>query len=118
MMSCTVSAVWIRPVLSLCCTEPGLSCGAVLSGHITTVAMSRSGQLGRCCNVRKHCSDMHVCRRLSNARVCLEKHVSLAACQGQLSLAPLRKSELGAVGHVTAPELTLSSRQGPELRDT
>jgi hypothetical protein len=85
MMSCTVSAVWIRPVLSLCCTEPGLLCGAVMSGRITTVAMSRSGQLGRRCTVGKHCSDIHVCRRLSNARVCLKKHASLAACQGQPS---------------------------------
>jgi hypothetical protein len=118
MISCTVSAVWIRPVLSLCCTEPGLFCGAVMSGRITTVAMSRSGQLGRRCTAGKHCSDIHVCRRLSNARVCLKKHASLAACQGQLCLAPLRKAELGAVGHVTAQELTSSSRQGPELRNT
>jgi hypothetical protein len=45
MMSCMTSAVWSRPVLSLCCTKPGSSRGAVLSGRITTVAMSRSGQL-------------------------------------------------------------------------
>jgi hypothetical protein len=46
MMSCTASAVWSRPVLSFYCTEHDPSRGAVLSGHITAVAMSRSGQLG------------------------------------------------------------------------
>jgi hypothetical protein len=86
MMSCTVLAAWIRPVLSLYCTEPDLSRGAVLSGRITTVAMSRSGQLGQRCTVGKYCSGMHVCRCLSNARACLEKNASLAACLGQLSL--------------------------------
>jgi hypothetical protein len=43
MMSCMASAVWSRPVLSLCCTEHGLYHGVVLSGRITSVAMSRSG---------------------------------------------------------------------------
>jgi hypothetical protein len=42
MMSYTVSAVWSHHVLSFCCTEYGPSYGVVLSGHITTVAMSRS----------------------------------------------------------------------------
>jgi hypothetical protein len=46
MMSCPVSAAWSHHVLSLCCTEHGLSRDAVLLGHITVVAMSRSGQLG------------------------------------------------------------------------
>jgi hypothetical protein len=101
MISCTASAAWSRPVLSLCYTEPDPSRGAVLSGRITTVAMSRSGQLGRRCTVEKHCSGLHVCRRLSNARACLEKHASLAACLGQLSLSLF----LRAMGHVTAPEL-------------
>jgi hypothetical protein len=45
-MSCTTSAAWSRPVLLLCYTEHGPSRGVVLSGHITTVAMSMSGQLG------------------------------------------------------------------------
>jgi hypothetical protein len=91
-MSCTASAAWSRPVLSLCCTEPSPSCGAVLSGRITTVTMSRSGQLGQRHTVVKHCSGLHVCRRLNNARVCLGKHVSLAACLGQLSLSLFRWS--------------------------
>jgi hypothetical protein len=47
MMSCTASAVWSRPISSPCYTEHGQRCGAVLSGRITTVAMSRSGQLSR-----------------------------------------------------------------------
>jgi hypothetical protein len=46
MMSCTVSTAWSHPVLSLCCTEHGLYSGAILSGRITSVAMSRCGQLG------------------------------------------------------------------------
>jgi predicted NBD/HSP70 family sugar kinase len=72
MMSCPVPAAWSRPVLLLCCTEYGPSHDAVLSGHITAVAISRSGQLGRRCTVETHCSGMHVCRRFSNARACLE----------------------------------------------
>jgi hypothetical protein len=115
MMSYTTSAVWSRPVLSLCCTEHGQRRGVVLSGHITTVAMSRSGQLGRYCTIEPHYSGLHICRRFSNARACL----------GQLSLSlimwstahggpwdmwqhwssSLRKAEPRAVGHVAAPEL-------------
>jgi hypothetical protein len=34
--------------------------GAILSGHITTVAMSRSGQLGRRYTLEPHCCGMHV----------------------------------------------------------
>jgi hypothetical protein len=45
MIFCTASATWSHPVLSLCCTEHGPSCGAILSSHITTVAISISGQL-------------------------------------------------------------------------
>jgi hypothetical protein len=66
MMSCTVPTAWSCPVLSLCCTEPGPSRGAVLSGRITTVAMSRSDQLDRRYTVGKHCSGLHVYRPLSN----------------------------------------------------
>jgi hypothetical protein len=60
-MSCTMSAAWSHLVLSLCCTEPGPSRGAVLSGHITTVAMSRSGQLGLRCTVEPNCSSLSAC---------------------------------------------------------
>jgi hypothetical protein len=67
MMYYTVSAVWSRPVSSPCYTEHGQRCGAVLSGRITIVVMSKSGQLGRHCIVGMHCSDLHVCRHFSNA---------------------------------------------------
>jgi hypothetical protein len=46
MMSCTTSVVWSHSVLSLCCTEHGQRRGAVLLGHINTIVMFRSGQLG------------------------------------------------------------------------
>jgi hypothetical protein len=46
MMCCTASVAWSHLVLSLCCTEHGPYYGVILSGHITSVAMSRSGQLG------------------------------------------------------------------------
>jgi hypothetical protein len=46
MMSCPVSTAWSHPVLSLYYTKQDSSHDAVLSSHITTVAMSRSGQLG------------------------------------------------------------------------
>jgi hypothetical protein len=58
MMSYTASAAWIRLVLSLCCTKPDPSCGAVLWGRIITVAMSRNGQLGLRCTVEPNCSGM------------------------------------------------------------
>jgi hypothetical protein len=67
MISCTASAAWSHYVLSLCCTKPGPSRGAVLSGRITTVAMSKSGQLGLCCTVELNCSDIHA--RLTGASV-------------------------------------------------
>jgi hypothetical protein len=65
MMSCTTSAAWSRPVSSPCYTEHGQRCGAVLSGRITTIAISRSGQLDLRCIVEPNCSDMS-CKRLDN----------------------------------------------------
>jgi hypothetical protein len=50
-MSFTTSIVWSRPVLSHCCTEHGQRRGVAMSGHITTVAISKSGQLGRRCTI-------------------------------------------------------------------
>jgi hypothetical protein len=58
MMSCLASAAWSRPVSSPCYTEHGQGCGAVLSGRITTVFMSRSGQLGMHCSVEPNCSGL------------------------------------------------------------
>jgi hypothetical protein len=60
MVSSTTSAAWNHLVLSLCCTEYDLYRGAVLSDHITSIAMSRSDQLGRRCTIEPHCSGMHV----------------------------------------------------------
>jgi hypothetical protein len=56
MMSCTASAAWSRPVFSPYYTEHGQRCGAILSGRITTVVMSRSGQLGMRFSVEPNCS--------------------------------------------------------------
>jgi hypothetical protein len=42
MMSCLASAVWSHHISSPCYTKHGQCCGAVLSGRITTVVMSRS----------------------------------------------------------------------------
>jgi hypothetical protein len=72
MISYPVPAAWSHPVLSFCCTEHGSSHDAVLSGHITVVVMSRSGQLGRRYTIGMHCSGLHVCRHFSNARACHE----------------------------------------------
>jgi hypothetical protein len=58
MISYTTSAAWSHPVSSPCCTEYGQRRGAVLSGHITTVAMSRSDQLGRRCTIEPNCSSL------------------------------------------------------------
>jgi hypothetical protein len=67
MMSCTTLATWSRSVTSPCYTEHGQRCGAVLSGHITTVVMSRSGQLGLRCTVESNCSDLSA--RLAGALI-------------------------------------------------
>jgi hypothetical protein len=45
MMTCTTLVTWSHPILSLYCTEHGSYCGVVLSGHITSITISRSGQL-------------------------------------------------------------------------
>jgi hypothetical protein len=72
MISYTTPAAWSRLVLSFCCTEHGPSRGVMLSGHITTVVMYMSGQMGRRCTVGTHCSGLHVCKHFSNAQTCLE----------------------------------------------
>jgi hypothetical protein len=67
MMSYTMSAACSRLVLLFCCIEHGPYRGVVLSGRITSVAISRSGQLGRHCTIEMHYSRLHVCSRFSNA---------------------------------------------------
>jgi hypothetical protein len=56
MMSYTASAAWSHPISSPCYTKHGQCCSVVLSGRITTVAISRSGQLGLRCTVEPKCS--------------------------------------------------------------
>jgi hypothetical protein len=113
MISCTAPAVWSRLVSSPCYTEHGQRCGAVLPGHITTVAMFRSGQLGLSCTVEPNCSGMSA--RLAGVSVTRDR--ALDTCE--LSYVPgaarhffisVVHSPLGAVGYVAAPEL--SSRGG------
>jgi hypothetical protein len=112
-MSCTASAAWSCPVLSLYCTEPDPSHGAVLSGRITTVAMSRSGQLGLRCTVELNCSDMSA--RLASASVTHDR--ALDTCEpscvpgvARSFFIPVVHSPLGAVGYVAT--LEHSSRGG------
>jgi hypothetical protein len=117
-MSCTASAAWSRLVLSLCCTEPGPSCGAILLGRITTVAMSRSGQLGLCCTVKLNCSGLSA--RLADASVTRDH--ALDTCEpscvpgaARPFFIPVVHSPLGTMGYVAAPEL---SSQGGEAGAT
>jgi hypothetical protein len=77
MMSCTTSAAWSRPVSSPCYTEHDQRCGAVLLGRITTVAMSRSDQLGLRCIVEPSCSDLFA--RLAGASVTRDR--ALDTCE-------------------------------------
>jgi hypothetical protein len=112
-MSCTASAAWSRPVLSLCSTEPDPSRGAVMSDRITTVAMSRSGQLGLCCTVEPNCSGLSA--RLAGTSVAHDR--VLDTCEpscvpgaARPFFIPVVHSLLGAMGYVAAPEL--SSRGG------
>jgi hypothetical protein len=77
MMSCTTLVAWSRPVSSRCYTEHGQRCGVVLSGRITTVAMSRSGQLGLRCTVESNCSDLSA--RLAGALITCDR--ALDTCE-------------------------------------
>jgi hypothetical protein len=113
MMFCSASAAWSHHISSSCYTEHGQRCGAVLSGRITTVAMSRSGQLGLRCTVEPNCSGMSA--RLVGASITRDR--ALDTCESSCVpgaarpfFIPVVHSPLGAVGYVTAPEL--SSRGG------
>jgi hypothetical protein len=63
-MPCTTSK-------SSCLFTLGQHCGVVLSDRISTVAMSRSGQLGLRCTVESNCSGMPV--RLAGASVTYDR---------------------------------------------
>jgi hypothetical protein len=113
-MSCTASAAWSRPVSSPCYTEHGQRCGAVLSGRITTVAMSRSGQLGLHCIVKLNCSGMSA--RLAGASVTRDRALDTceSSCVPEAARSffiPVVHSPLRAIEYVAAPVL---SSQGGE----
>jgi hypothetical protein len=113
MISCTASAAWSRSVFSPCYTEHGQRCGAILSGHISIVVMSMSGQLGLHCTIEPNCSAMFA--RLAGASVARGR--ALDTCEpscvpgtARSFFIPVVHSPLGVVGDVAAPEL--SSRGG------
>jgi hypothetical protein len=113
MMSSTASRAWNHLVLLLCCTEPAPSRGVVLPGRVTTVAMSRSDQLGMRCTVEPNCSGLSA--RLADTSV--TRNRALDTCEpscvpgaARPFFIPVVQSPLGAVGYVAAPEL--SSRGG------
>jgi hypothetical protein len=136
MMSYTTSAAWNRHVFSPCYTEPDPFRGAVLSGRITTVAMSRSGQLNLRCTVEPNCSGMSAW--LAGASVtrdraldtCEPSCVPVAAMPLFIPVVhtPLDRGVCGSTGallsrrrcrgHVAASEHTSTWRWGPELRNT
>jgi hypothetical protein len=112
-MSCTTSAVWSRPVSSPCYTEYGQHCGAILSGRITTVVMSKSGQLCLRCIVKPNCSDLSA--RLVGTSVTRDRALDTCepSCVPETArpfFIPVVHSSLGVVGYVAAPKL--SSRGG------
>jgi hypothetical protein len=112
-MSCTASAAWSCPDSSPYYTEHGQCCGAILLGRITTVVMSRSGQLGLRCTIELNYSGLSA--RLAGASVTRDR--ALDTCEpncvpgvARLFFIPVVHSPLGAVGYMAAPEL--SSRRG------
>jgi hypothetical protein len=109
MMSCMASAAWNRPISSPCYTEHGQHCGAILSGRITIVAISSSGQLGLHCTVEPNYSGMS--SRLAGASVTRDR--ALDTCEPSCVpgaatpfFIPVVHSPLGAVGYVAALELS------------
>jgi hypothetical protein len=118
MMSYTASAAWSHPVSSPCYTEHGQRCGAVLSSRITTVAMSRSGQLGLRCTVEPNRSGMYA--RLADASVTPDHALDTyePSCMPGAArpfIIPVVHNPLGVVGYVAALEL---SSQGGEAGAT
>jgi hypothetical protein len=121
MMSCTTSAAWSHHVSSPCYTEYGQYCGVVLSDRISTVAISRSGQLDMHCSVEPNYSGMSA--HLADASITCDR--ALDSCEFNCVLGaarpffiPVVHNSLGIVGYVAAPEPTSTGRRGPELRNT
>jgi hypothetical protein len=85
---------------------------------VSTVVMSRSGQLGMCCTVEPNCSDMFA--RLAGVSITHDR--ALDTCEpscvhvaARPFFIPVVHSLLGVVGYVVDPEL---SSQGGEVRAT
>jgi hypothetical protein len=105
MMFCTALVAWSRHVSSPWYIEHGQRCGVVLSGRITTVAMSMSGQLGLCCTIELNCSGLST--RLAGASITRDH--ALDTCEpscvprtARPFFIPVVHSPLGAVGYVAA----------------
>jgi hypothetical protein len=109
MMSCTMSGVWSRPVSSHCYTEHGQRCGAVLSGRITTVAISGSGQLGLRCTVELNCSSMSA--RLAGASVTRDR--ALDTCEPSYVPRTVRPFFIPVVHSPLGPWGTWQHRSSP-----
>jgi hypothetical protein len=107
------SAAWSRPVSSPCYTEHGHRYGAVLVGHITTVVISRSDQLGLRYTIESNCSGMFACLAgdsLTRDRDLDTYESSYVPRTAKPFFIPVFHSPLGALWYVTA--LELSSRGG------
>jgi hypothetical protein len=137
MMSHTASAAWSRPILSLCYTKHGPSRDGVLLGHITTIAACISA----CASVM-HERALETCEPSCVPRAAKPffnpvvhsppgamGHVAALELPFQESRAPScgtrgstgsylsKEAKSGAVGHMAAPELTSTRRQGPRPWD-
>jgi hypothetical protein len=102
------SAALSRLVSSHCYTEHGQRRDVVLSSCITTVAMSRSGQLGQHCTVEPNYSGLSA--HLTGASVTHER--ALETCKASCVLraakhffVPVVRNPLGVVGYLAAPKL-------------
>jgi hypothetical protein len=119
MMSYAASAVWSHPILLHCCTKYGQRCGVALSGCITTVTISKSGQLGRRYIVA---ACLHVLRammaQVSDILVTCEHALETCepTCIGR-SAKPFFTLEVcgphRVVGHVAVPEPSRVGRRCP-----
>jgi hypothetical protein len=110
MMTCTTSIVWSHPILSLYCPESGPSHGAVLSGRITTIAMSRSGQLSLRCTIPACTSTGVSVTHEHGLKICEPSYVPRAHKHFFISVAHCLS---GVVGHVAALELPSQESRAP-----
>jgi hypothetical protein len=101
MMSYTTSAAWSHRVSSPCYARHGQRCGAILSDHITTVAISRSGQLDLRCTIEPNYSGLFA--RLIDASVTRDRALDTyePSCVPGVArpfFIPVVHSSLGGVG--------------------